>query len=434
MNGGRVLYSHIDGDGFRTSYEANPSVVASEKILDEVLRRYPYLVTASVIVFDIESAFFGGPRMRRIAQEIFELDHVEAASHSWTHPFDWQGGLLDVPEGIGFETFPGYPERQKALDAEIGGSIDWINEHLTPDGKEVKMFLWTGAANPDTEAVAEVHATGVFNLNGGLGRLDPEFDSISWLAPLVAQPGGNLQYYATNANDNNYTGLWSGPFEGFSNVIKTYERTESPRRLTPIDVYYHYYSGSKDASLSALDRVFDWLEGQEINSVWASEYVSMVQGFLSAEIRVEDNGWLVSDFGSMRTVRFDQAMAVIDLNRSRNVVGYRVLNGSLYVFLGAGEEALVILNDNQEMAPHLEYCGCLVHARRTEQDKEVYDVNARLDTHFVLAGLEPGLFVSLEARGEAGTITADGTADEAGRAKFRIPAGTQTVVVLVPQV
>ena len=437
LNGGRTVYTQIDGDGFRNAYESDLSILSSEKIMDEVLRQYPYLATASVVVSDIDPSLGGSPRMELIARELFALDNVEVASHTLTHPFDWRSEALRRPENfaqVGLpEVFQGYANAEVAYQREIQGSIEYINERLAPRGKPVRVFQWSGAANPDAEAIRATEVAGVFNLNGGIGpdegRWDAEHSSVSWLVPLVGQFDGGLQYYATNPNDNNYTNGWTGPFEGFKNVVHTFERTDSPRRLTPINAYYHFYSGSKDESLSALHQVFSWIDTQETTSVWASEYVSMVQGFLTTTITpTGEGGWLVSNYGSMRTLRFDDPEVRLNLAGSTNVVGYRRINGSLYVFIGGGEEAQIVLEQTKASVPHMEFCGCLVNSRSLEGEAEVFSVSVRLDTDFRLAGVKPETIVSFSLDG-AISQTVDAVADADGNVNVRLPKGTHAVEV-----
>ena len=428
LNGGRLFYSQIDGDGFRSPYESDPKSIAAEKIIDDILRPYPYLVTASVIIFDIDPSEAGSPRMERVARELFSLDNVEMASHSWNLPFNWRGAL-NASKNFAAESFQGYPTRELLVDREVRQSVGFINERLAPPGKSVKVFLWSGQANPDAEALRATSDAGVLNLNGGLGRFDSGFDSVSWLVPLVAQVGNRVQYYATNPNDNNYTGLWTGPFEGFKNVIQTFQRTERPRRLTPINVYYHFYSGSKDASLSALHQVFDWIATRETTSVWASDYVRMVQGWLATAVHPLGEGvWRISDYGDMRTVRFDDTDAYVDIVESTNVVGQRRINGSLYVFLGAGGEASIVLARSERASPHLEYCGCLIDRRSVDGDSEIFSVDARMETVFRFAGLAPGVQLTFDITGPAADVVTS-TASADGKASVRLPKGTETVEV-----
>ncbi len=427
LNGGRVFYSQIDGDGFRSQYESDGSFLAAEKII-ELLEEYPYLVTASVVVFDIDLALFGSPRVERAAQEMFRLDNVESASHGWFHPFDWRRRLTQLPEGLPPDYLESTQTRDTTLQREIPDSVDFINEKLAPASKPVRVFLWTGEANPLDDAISATEQSGVFNLNGGLGRFDNEFDSVSFLVPLIGQPEKDrVQYYATNANDNNYSNLWQGPFEGLKNVLQTFERTEAPRRLTPMDLYYHHFSGSKDAALSALRQVFDWLDRREVTSIWSSEYVASVQGFLQTQITpAGPDRWSVTDYGHMRTVRFDDPSATVDLEQSRDVVGYRRINESLYVSLAEGEDALVVLASDAGPSPHMEYCGCVVRSRSVSGESETYNVEVRLDTAFSFGGLTPGTVVTYQVEGTkpaGGSLAVDGQ----GSVRFAVPKHSTTV-------
>ena len=72
--------------------------------------------------------------------------------------------------------------------------------------------------------------------------------------------GQELQVYAPVINENVYTNLWTGPYYGFRRVLETFALTESPRRLKPIDVYYHFYSGAKVAGQQAWAEVYDFVE------------------------------------------------------------------------------------------------------------------------------------------------------------------------------
>lgn len=429
LNGGRVLYSQIDGDGFRSTYEPDPSIIAAEKIEADLLKAYPYLFTAGVIVDDVSGSFFGGPRMQRVARDIFALDNVEIASHGWFHPFGWRGKLLELPEGLPPNFLETNQTRETTLDREIPNSIKYINSTLAPPGKSVRVFLWSGEANPMGDALDATDEAGVSNMNGGLGRFDASFDSVSYLAPLIAQPEGRIQYYATNANDNNYSGLWQGPFEGLKDILVTFERTDSPRRLTSMDVYLHFFSGTKIASLSAIYQVFDWMKTQDVTSVWVSDYVASVQGFFKTEIvSAGDGRWIISNYDHMRTVRFDNPNLVVDLDRSRNVVGYRRINDSLYVFLGEGDSAAVAVSQSAVSASHLSYCGCMVSSLKAAIGQDTYSIEARVPTQFVVSGLKPLARISYDIAGSE-AMKGKATADTSGDARFPIPKGARTVTI-----
>ena len=96
-------------------------------------------------------------------------------------------------------------------------------------------------------------------MNGGDSRLDGEYPSYHYVAPLYRQHEGFYQIHSSNSNENTYTNLWSGPFGGYVNAIQTFANTDSPRRILPVNVYYHFYSGERQAALEALRIVYNWV-------------------------------------------------------------------------------------------------------------------------------------------------------------------------------
>ena len=96
---------------------------------------------------------------------------------------------------------------------------------------------------------------------------------VTGTATLGIRLGEHFQAYAPIMNENVFTNLWTGPFYGFERVIETFRFTGSPRRIKPIDIYYHTYSATKRASLNALHKVYSWALAQPIRPVFPSEFV-----------------------------------------------------------------------------------------------------------------------------------------------------------------
>jgi hypothetical protein len=86
-----------------------------------------------------------------------------------------------------------------------------------------------------------------------------------------------FQTYAPMQNENVYTNNWTGPFYGFERVIETFEMTERPLRLKPVNIYYHTYIASKRASIASLHKVYGWaqeqLRQQQLHPIYTSEYI-----------------------------------------------------------------------------------------------------------------------------------------------------------------
>src|SRR5439155_995443 len=189
LNGRRLFYSHIDGDGMRNVSEVRPQALSGEIIHDEILSKVPLPISVSVVVAEVDPELLGSARTQGLARAMFALPNVEAASHSFTHPLDWE-------------------KRTRSFD---------------------------------------------------LPRL---------------------------------------PYS-----VETFKSTESPRRVSPVNVYYHFYSGERVASLAALRVVYDWARRQPVAPVFTSEYLAMVEGFRTARVARAGAGYRVWDHGALRTIR-----------------------------------------------------------------------------------------------------------------------------------
>jgi hypothetical protein len=339
-NGRRLLTIHVDGDGFVSRAELPGRPWGGQALLDFV-RRHPLPHGISVIEGEI------GPEglypqhsteLLDIARHLFALPWVEAASHSFSHPFRW-AAAAHAGEGEGSYTLPipGY-----TFDArrEIVGSRDFV-ARLLPSGKEVRLFFWTGDCVPTVEQLRLAREAGLFNINGGNTVRSKTCPSLTCVAPFGLEKDGERQVYAPVSNENLYTNLWTGPFWGYRRVIETFEATEAPRRLKPVGIYYHFYSATKAASLAALEAVYGWAERQPLHPVFVSEYVAKVLDFFDYAVAREGHTWILRGRGDLRTVRLDDG-AVPDLTASRGVAGFARKGEVTYVHLTGAEARLVV--------------------------------------------------------------------------------------------
>jgi len=335
LNGRRIAYSHIDGDGMRNESEVHRGALSGEVILDEILRRYVRPTTVSVVAAEVHPRLLGDQRSQALARTMLALPHVEAGSHSFFHPLDWERKTRSFD-------LPGQPY---SVETETTGSIRYIERHLLPPDKRVSVFQWSGSTRVNEEAIAAVDRLGVPNINGGDSMFDRQWPSYTRVAPLMRQVGEHWQAYTSAANENLYTNLWTGPFYGYKYVVETFRNTETPRRVSPINIYYHFYSGERLAALAALRSVYDWTLGQPVAPIFTSEYLAIVAGFRTTKIARSAEGWRIWNHGALRTLRFDRVDRGVDLARSRGVLGWRRHQGSLYVHLSGPDEALIVLGD-----------------------------------------------------------------------------------------
>ena len=194
------------------------------------------------------------------------------------------------------------------VNREITGARDYINT-LAPPGKKTRMVLWSGNTEPLAAPVALAYKAGLLNMNGGFTTISKAEPSLTQVGPLGIMKGDYYQVYAPMQNENVYTKGWTGPFYGFERVIETFEMTDKPLRLKPVNIYYHTYIASKRASIASLHKVYGWAEDQlkqqKLHPVYASEYAERVLDWRRATVARTDAGLELRSGRSLRQWRVD---------------------------------------------------------------------------------------------------------------------------------
>lgn len=342
-NGRRLMMVHVDGDAFISRAEWNPNPIAGQAMLQEIFQRYRVPTDVSVIIGEI--APFGiAPQLSALsietARKIFALPWVEIASHTYSHPFMWQNfgaELTDSADAFnqnGKQYHLPIPNYHFNINTEITGSVDYINRYLAPKGKYCKVIHWSGDSQIPEQALALAAKSHVVNINGGNTTINFGKPSLANVAPLGIKRGPYFQLFSPNQNDNVYTNLWQGPYYGYSQVIQSFELTETPYRLKPIDIYYHFFSATKTASLLALKQVYEWALKQNVFNLYISDYFNIALDFNNLVLAREGDAWLITSSGQLRELRVPQMMGIPDLKRSENVIGYNAYHHVYYIHLG----------------------------------------------------------------------------------------------------
>jgi hypothetical protein len=359
-NGRRIATVHIDGDGFPSRAEVRGMPYAGQQVLDDFVRPNPFLTSVSVIEGELSPRGmfpYLARELEPIARELFADPKVEVATHTFSHPFFMQPELARKRENFTAEyglkmAIPGYDTID--FEREVVGSRDYINKNLTTPDKPVKLVFWPGDALPSADTVKMAYDAGLKNVNGAKTQLTRANPSLTGLNPLLRPTAGGLQYYAPIINENVYTNLWNGPYYGFRDLIDTFELTDNPRRLRGLHLYYHFYSGTKQASIKAVNDIYRYMKDQQPISLWMSDYLDRVHGLHQASLARTANGdWQVRGMDGLRTLRLDPQSGWPDLTRSRGVAGVRDLPQGRYVHLSS-DRALLALRPDRDPAPALE--------------------------------------------------------------------------------
>ncbi|MBP6095357.1 MAG: bifunctional glycoside hydrolase 114/ polysaccharide deacetylase family protein [Methyloversatilis sp.] len=392
VNGRRMFFAHIDGDGFPSRTEMPGRRLAAEVLLDEVLKRYPLPHAMSVI--EVETAPDGAyPKdsalMEEVARRMFALPHVEIASHSYTHPFYWDS----VERNEVREALQGYSLAPKgyvpSLKREITGSVDYIRSRLAPPGKPVGLMLWTGDAAPTEAALEVVDANDMVQMNGGYTVATRNYPSLTAVSSLGSWQGRRFHVYAPVMNENVYTNLWTGPFYGFERVTETLDFTGSPRRLKPINIYYHTYSASKRASLEALHKVYRHALSKAVTPVFPSEYVRIAMNFndLVLARTLAGDRYIVRNAHRLRTLRIPPALGHPDLAASSGVAGYSEGPEGAYLHL-SDHNALLRLGPTASRLPMLASANAHLAAMTRDGGALAFDLKGHVPLDFALAHIE----------------------------------------------
>jgi hypothetical protein len=204
-----------------------------------------------------------------------------------------------------------------------------------------KTVFWSGDCAPQVNALSHIYKNGILNINGGDTTISNTSPWLSNVAPLGLEREEYYQIYTGAQNENVFTNDWIGPFWGFKRVVQTFKLTNSPRRLKPIDIYYHLYSGSKTASLNALKYIFDWATSQDVMPIYTSEYIPKVMDFYTASMANEDSLWLVDGMRDLKTLRVEKKNAMINLKESKSSLGIKHFENHTYISLDSNTKHFI---------------------------------------------------------------------------------------------
>ena len=355
QNGNRIFFTHIDGDGMVSRVESNPELFSGDMILNKILKVYKVPHSVSLIGAEIEPTGLYpklSPRVLEIAKEMYALDNVEPATHTFTHTFFWgkiKNGTL-APE---YRLKP--KNYHYSLGNELSKPLAFINTKLLSKEKEkrAKTLFWSGDCAPRVNALSYVYKHKILNINGGNTKINNLTPWLTLVAPMGLERGEYYQVYTGAQNENVFTHYWFGPFWGFKRVVQTFKLTNSPRRLKPIDIYYHLYSGSKTASLNALKYVFNWSLKQKILPMFTSEYIPKVMDYYTVSMAHIGDKWLVDGMKDLKTIRFENLIKEVQIEASKGLYGYKKFENHTYLSFGTGSKYLFSLGEKKIEEPYL---------------------------------------------------------------------------------
>ncbi|MCI4400147.1 MAG: endo alpha-1,4 polygalactosaminidase [Campylobacteraceae bacterium] len=370
-NGKRLFFVHVDGDSFVSQIEYEGGKLAGQKMYEDIFSKYKIPQTVSVI--EAETAPHGiypktSNEAEKWAKEIYKLPYIEAATHTFSHPFVWsavENGNAKNADSLLYGINLKIKDYKFNFDREITGSTEYMQNRLLPKGKKVKVILWTGDCIVGEKPLKIAKNAGLLGMNGGDTTITKARNTISLIAPLGRPDGDEFQVYAPNQNENVYTNNWTGSFYGYEKAIETFELTDKPHRYKPINIYYHFYSATKIASINSLKKAYDWALKQDVFPIYTSEYIQKAQNFNSVTVAKDGDTWIISGADKLREVRVPKTFGYPNMQKSIGVLGFNEYNDDRYIHL-SGSEAKIVFDKNRPLGAYIQSINAHVEEYKKE--------------------------------------------------------------------
>jgi hypothetical protein len=385
LDGRRVFFSQVHSDGFVAASHFPGHPTCAEVLRDRIFSVYPLPTTVALDSCTVmrqgqDRGHLSPAHHENIARTIFTMPHLQAALEG--------GGRIS--------TF-----------AEITGGLQFINKRLLTGGKSCRLLLWPD--RPEWSAALSASCDDAH---------------IPWM-------GASSGLHASDADHaREFSGLYKG---GYENVIASFERSGAPRRLAPVNLRYHFRSGSAISSVRALEQLHAWCMRQPLHPVTAHDYVRMRRDADRAKIFPLAHGrWLVTGAGHVRTWRLPADGRVPDMRRSECVSGWKQEGAVLYVHTHGKQRAVIALTDNpasQADQLRLQESGADILFHELQSRKSVFEIRGWAETAVTFAGIRPGAGCRLSHSQNAG----EHAADPGGTLSLKLaPHTTYTLEILPP--
>lgn len=424
LNGRRVYSSHIDGDGFFNISELDRRKFSGEVYLERFIEKRPDSpVSVSLIAGYYDLDLYKDADSLALSRRALDRPNIEPATHGYSHPLVWRTGATAIK----------IPRYTVNADMETGGAARILGERVLRSTSPPSLYFWTGDCLPRAQDLRAAREAGLLAVNGGGGRFDLTHPSYAYLMPLSRRVEGERQFYAPSNNENEFTNMWSGPFYGYRDAVTTFERTGAPKRVKPVNIYVHFYSAERYASIAGLAKAYDWAHAQPLIPVFMGRYVESVRDFFSMKMdRVSSNRFRLSGGAKVRTVRFDDPVGEPDLSASKGVVGFKRELGSLYVHLDERPDRELVMAAKPPRRPHLVEANFEVSGWEASSDGLRFSKKGWWVSEAVLGGFVPGRRYKVAGAGLDAVVTAEPD----GRLPLRFPdsegAGPAREVVVSP--
>jgi hypothetical protein len=175
--------------------------------------------------------------------------------------------------------------------------------------------------------------------------------SLTTVFPMALERAGALHVVAPTAPDARYVGSAAESYP-YARVLETFERTGSPRRLTPIALHYNAYAAASPGGLAALQRIYAWVEQHGIIAVSASAHLARVGAFRQQVLLRDTSGaFELKGGGALATVRVPEALGALDPARCQGVIAEHAQTEGRYIAFAAEGPRTLAFAGRQGLQP-----------------------------------------------------------------------------------
>ena len=377
----RIYFSHVESEGLNhvVLSKDREQVLVAGLFLDQIVSAFPDLpVTFALTPGDLDAVIGGNETPRALVREIWSHPAVEPSVSSYTRPYAWrffdsysrarEEELVAAarPAGrFGLRRLTDLVSTNARTDRYVAKAREYprnylltpfdlaqetrgawaVADALAPPGKGVRLYQWTGDAQPSEEAIALTRGLSLHNINGGEARFDATYPSVAHLPPLARPVGEQRQVYAVSADDLPVRKAWRPAVAALKGLRTTLAATETPRRLKGFNLHYRLATVGNPEALSEIEHYLREAQGSALIPIRTGEYAALADDFPRVEIAMSGpRSWEVRRRGSIQTLRFDDADAIeADLAASEGVIGQSRHGGSLYLALDSAVEKVRVV-------------------------------------------------------------------------------------------
>ena len=405
--GRRIAFTQMDGDGWNNYSELlehrNQKTLAAQAAMERLIQPHPDIpFSVGLIGAELDTDCYGLRDSELLAKKIAQLPNVQIANHTYSHIQYWRyfgEGEASREKNL-LKYYPPKPSEHlsflarvksffkrdpwKAVDApvmtaemkreqaflkerfnhlprsyacepftlarEILGNKSYL-ETMLPRGKKVTLMDWSGDTAPYPEARRAVRDAGMVGLGGGVTRYIIDYPSLSTLSPYGYVEGSDVQIYASNGNENALRGMDEDYFTGLRYFPLFARQTETPRRLLPLNLYFHAADAGNPLALTAVEENIQFIRSRPFLRLESSQYAELAHQFYQVKIIQKGNDtWEINGISRPLTIRFAQSSRdTVDFEHSQGVWGMRYLQGNLYVQLAQKGPYLVALKRKNDL-------------------------------------------------------------------------------------